>query len=346
MSRFLTLLALSVALPSLAQSPALPKPLKLVMPQGTGAITFQIAGDWHPERIDILDNGTRPTIQLTNEKSKLDLSYILFPNPTQNPTAEGCRNSVITSVIDNLNHDIKIQNKQQTTRKLKDGRSLAVASYLIAFAGAIPLEQQNVFGFSGDAHTCAEIHLSAVKYTAAKQPLFDEALDAFTYDPAYAPTSLDYAALGAIFYSAAQNYAASAIYYQRALDTASALANNPAGDDPLAYTRYLTDQLSMSYGISGDIKKSRAVNEAAIARDPLYPLYYYNLACADAEEGNAGGARTHLEQAFARRANTLKGETMPDPAKDDSILKLKSDKDFWAFVESLSEPESTGPAKN
>ena len=335
MSRFLTLLALAATVPAFAQSPASPKSLKLVMPQGNGAVTFQIAGDWRPVRIDLLDNGTRPAMQLTNEKSKLDLSYILFPNPTQNPTAKGCRNAVITSVVDNLNHDIKIQNKQQTTRKLKDGRSLAVTSYLIAAAGPIPLEQQNVFGFAGDAQTCAEIHLSLVKYTPARQPLFDEALDAFTYDPAYAPTSLDYAAIGAIFYSAAQNYTASAIYYQRALDTAPALASSPVGDDPLAYTRYLTDQLSMSYGISGDIKKSRAVNEAAIARDPLYPIYYYNLACADAEEGNATAARAHLEQAFARRANILKGETMPDPTKDDSILKLKSDTAFWTFVESL-----------
>jgi len=335
MSRFLTLLALAATVPAFAQSPASPKSLKLVMPQGNGAVTFQIAGDWRPVRIDLLDNGTRPAMQLTNEKSKLDLSYILFPNPTQNPTAEGCRNAVINSIVDNLNHDIKIQNKQQTTRKLKDGRSLAVSSYLIASAGAIPLEQQNVFGFAGDAQTCAEIHLSLVKYTPARQPLFDEALDAFTYDPAYAPTSLDYAAIGAIFYSAAQNYTASAIYYQRALDTAPALASSPVGDDPLAYTRYLTDQLSMSYGISGDIKKSRAVNEAAIARDPLYPIYYYNLACADAEEGNATAARAHLEQAFARRANILKGETMPDPTKDDSILKLKSDTAFWTFVESL-----------
>jgi len=335
MSRFLALLALAVSLPALAQSPGSPKPLKLVMPQGSGAIIFQITGDWRPERIDLLDDGTRPTMQLTNEKSKLDLSYILFPNPTQNPTAEGCRNAVLNSIADNLNHDIKIQNKQQTTRKLKDGHSLAVASYLLASAGSIPLEQQNVFGFVGNAKTCAEIHLSIVKYTAAKQPLIDEALDAFTYDPGYAPTSLDYAALGAIFYSAAQNYTASAVYYQRALDTASVLANNPTGDDPVAYSRYLTDQLSMSYGMSGDLKHSRAVNEAAIARDPLYPLYYYNLACADAEEGHAAAARTHLEQAFARRANTLKGETLPDPTKDDSILKLKNDTDFWAFVESL-----------
>jgi len=42
-----------------------------------------------------------------------------------------------------------------------------------------------------------------------------------------------------------------------------------------------------------------------------------------------------LQQAFARRAHLLQGESMPDPSKDDSILKLKKDKSFWDFVEKL-----------
>jgi hypothetical protein len=44
----------------------------------------------------------------------------------------------------------------------------------------------------------------------------------------------------------------------------------------------------------------------------------------------------HLEQAYARSANTLPGEKLPDPATDDSIQKLKGNHDFWAFVQTLS----------
>jgi hypothetical protein len=91
----------------------------------------------------------------------------------------------------------------------------------------------------------------------------------------------------------------------------------------------------MSLGMSGDLKNSRAVAEMAIAADPDYPLNYYNLACADAEEGKASDAKIHLQQAFDRRANVLKGESMPDPSKDDSFLKLKKNKEFWAFVLAL-----------
>ena len=99
--------------------------------------------------------------------------------------------------------------------------------------------------------------------------------------------------------------------------------------------RVTTDQLVMSLGMSGDIKNGRAVAEKAITADPDYPINYYNLACADAEQGNATDAKIRLQQAFDRRHNVLKGERMPDPTKDDSILKLKKDQAFWAFVLTL-----------
>ena len=67
----------------------------------------------------------------------------------------------------------------------------------------------------------------------------------------------------------------------------------------------------------GDLARSRALANRAIQADPDYPLNYYNLACADAEEGK----------------NTLPGESMPDPTQDDSIMKLKPDRAFWSFVE-------------
>jgi len=41
--------------------------------------------------------------------------------------------------------------------------------------------------------------------------------------------------------------------------------------------RILTDQLSMSYGMSGQIGKARTLLEEAVRQDPDYPLNYYNL---------------------------------------------------------------------
>jgi tetratricopeptide (TPR) repeat protein len=91
--------------------------------------------------------------------------------------------------------------------------------------------------------------------------------------------------------------------------------------------------------MSGDIHKSRSIFEKAIAEDPDYPLYYYNLACADAEEKNLIGAQKHLREAFDRKANVIRGEKMPDPTTDDSFLPYRDNKDFWAFLESLRATE-------
>ncbi len=101
------------------------------------------------------------------------------------------------------------------------------------------------------------------------------------------------------------------------------------------WQRVATDQAGMAYGLAGNIPKARAIFEAAVAKDPQYPMYYYNLACADAEEKKLADARDHLQQAFARKANVIRGETMPDPTKDDSFLPYRDNKEFWTFVESL-----------
>src|ERR1700691_6550284 len=79
----------------------------------------------------------------------------------------------------------------------------------------------------------------------------------------------------------------------------------------------------------------RTLFEKGIAEDPDYPMYYYNLACADAEEKNLSDARKHLIEAYARKANVNVGESMPDPTKDDSFLPYQSNKDFWTFLSGL-----------
>ena len=68
---------------------------------------------------------------------------------------------------------------------------------------------------------------------------------------------------------------------------------------------------------------------------PLALALYYNLACADAGEKKLSDARTHLQQAFDRKANMNPGEKMPVPAEGDSFLPYKSNKEFWTFIERL-----------
>jgi tetratricopeptide (TPR) repeat protein len=128
-----------------------------------------------------------------------------------------------------------------------------------------------------------------------------------------------------------QSYRGAGPIYELALQR---LAPAP-GIDVKTMTRVLTDQAGMSYGISGNVTKARAIFDNAIAIDPDYPMYYYNLACADAEVNNLADARKHLQEAFDRKGNMIRGEKMPDPTQDDSFTPYRHNKQFWSFVEGL-----------
>ena len=90
----------------------------------------------------------------------------------------------------------------------------------------------------------------------------------------------------------------------------------------------------MSYGITGELKKAHALLDEAVGKDPQYPLNYYNLACAYAEEGDKA-ALANLQLAFDRRANILKGEQMPDPRADSSFQKYVRDSEFVGLMKKL-----------
>jgi tetratricopeptide (TPR) repeat protein len=264
--------------------------------------------------------------QFTDNKSGVEISYILFPNFSGKPNGDGCREDVIEPLLKRFKSSIS--NIKQPYVAEAGNSPLASASYLIGSMDGAKIDLQNVFGFVGDAKVCAEVHLSKTGYKPADDVTLQAQLAAFQPDLSYVPTLKDYFMLATILFK--QSPGSAAPYYK------SALALLPAGPNTLRPRRILTDQLAISLGMSGKLAESRSVLEAAIASDPDYPLNYYNLACADAEEGDAAQAKAHLQQAFDRKANTLQGEHLPDPTKDDSLLKLKGDKAFWDYAESLS----------
>lgn len=307
-----------------------PKTFNFVAPKGNGRVVLPPGNDWQPQSIILLDDGTRPVLTFKNNAPDIEMSVILFPNQTGKPTSEACREAVMRPILTNLASSAVVRDIAKETRHQAAGPELATESYFIDKVGDTPLRQQNLFGFYGDQSTCAEVHISKPVYVSSDAPRFESALKLFRFDSTYVPKSVDYGTMGTIFFAAAKNFPNAAIYYQRALDT---LESSQANKNT---RRFLIDQLSISYGLSGDVSASRKVNLDAIAVDPDYPIYYYDLACVDAEEGNADAARAHLQQAFDRRQNVLPGEAFPDPATDDSFARLKDDKDFWDFVNQIS----------
>ena len=326
MLRYLFLLFVPALLhTAFAQQIQQKKPLALVTWFGPGAIIIPNGSDWKLELINVYDNGTRPVLQMRNTGKNLTASFILFENNSGQPNAQGCRKDAIDPIIENEGKLIT----ERTDGDSKDaaGNLIATTSYMIAI-GDTKAKQHNVFAFAGDAKICAEIHVSTLAGSPNEESNLKTAIAEFNPKLGYQPMAQDYFLIATLLFKSSPALAAP--YYKSSLDKL------PVGPPTLTPRRVITDQLVMSLGTSGDIKNSRAVAQKAIAEDPDYPLNYYNLACADAEQGKAADAKLHLQQAFDRKANTIPGEHLPDPTKDDSILELKKDKTFWAFVEALS----------
>jgi hypothetical protein len=309
-----------------AQLPGSDKPLMLLMRSGPGAIVLPTGKNWQLNSLDSFDNGLRPVALYKWGDGAIGVSFILFPNASGEPTSQGCRKNAIGGIVSRLGN--AISNRVDAEEKTAAGAELATTSYRIKMDPVAPGRfQDNLFGFAGNEKTCAEIHISRVRET----PNADETMKArfgdFHFDLAYQPTALDYFRLANLMWKTMPGTGAP--YYQSALDAMT------RDDRYKTLRRVATDHLVMSLGIGGDVKGSRAVAENAIMADPDYPMNYYNLACSDAEQGNAALAKIHLQQAFDRRAHVLPGESMPDPTRDNSIRKLKKDKAFWDFVQTL-----------
>jgi tetratricopeptide (TPR) repeat protein len=103
----------------------------------------------------------------------------------------------------------------------------------------------------------------------------------------------------------------------------------------LTQHRILGDQLAMAYGISGRTADSRALLQELVRTDPGYPLNYYNLACASADENDKTGVLKNLSLAFQHKDQVLPGEQMPDPTTDPSFKKYAQDADFKALIARL-----------
>ena len=291
-----------------------------------GGIPLPNQPGWVLQLLTVYNNAGRPVAQFHDEKTHVNSSFILFENLSGKPTSEGCRADVMEPIRKEQGELIS----NPTTGQFDDGHggSFATASHLAKLPGSA--HEHDVFAFAGNAKTCAEIHVSTISGTPDEDKNLAAALALFHPDLTYRPTCADYLPEASAFYK--QSPITGAPFYDACLNT---IPENTSDPGQIATRRLATDQIVIALGVTGKIGQSRAYAERAIKRDPDYPLNYYNLACADAEEGKVSDAKLHLRQAFDRRANTLKGETLPDPTKDDSILKLKKDKAFWDFVQSL-----------
>jgi len=308
-----------------AQTPKKDGNFTLALPAHQGQLK------WNADEFKIVQSSAKPNgaevgIRANDGSSQFTLLGFLFLFPEQAPmTSAKCRDGVLEPAKKS-NPTIKIAATTEMVRS--DGPPVELVSYV--GQGRDGKLVYSMRGFIAIGDICGDLEVYGNDLNVIRDPNLKKVWESYRFDPQYVPQFNDVFSYAQILY---QNhmYPAAAPVFEQVLTK----LKDDQDKDQVMWRRMTTDQAGIAYGLAGNIPKARALFEAAVAKDPEYPMYYYNLACADAGEKKLADARTHLQQAFARKANVIQGEAMPDPTKDDSFIPYRDNKEFWTFVESL-----------
>jgi tetratricopeptide (TPR) repeat protein len=300
------------------------KHFQLTLANHTGQLSWSADG-YDNVHLSAKPNGKEIRVQAGN-KNGITLIGVLVQLPEEEAplSAATCRDGFLAL---EKYRDPTLEIDSRWERSNAGMLSISLVSYATSEGGK---RVYAVRGFVAAADLCGDLGFYSNSPIGDEDSKLSEVFRTYKLDGEYSPTWRELLWYAQILYKD-NMYAAAAPIYETALRK---LAQGPE-TDVTTMRRVLIDEAGMSYGMSGDIQKSRSVFEKAIAEDPDYPLYYYNLACADAEEKDLLSARKHLRQAFDRKANVVRGERIPDPTTDDSFLPYRNNKEFWSFLESL-----------
>jgi tetratricopeptide (TPR) repeat protein len=270
------------------------------------------------------------------ENTKTHILVSVFLEPAKPPAQpEECRHS--------LEEKAKT-NAALASAKLKgvDYRTsgeLQVLEFTLPQFDGVPKNQKNIFGCLIKDDVFVDIHISKLFFRASDQPLFDALLQSIRILPKdAADTAVPIGNSMLLFregsrYFIAHQYREAIGPYRLALEIEKI---TPTLEKNL--WRVLLDNLGIAYGITGDVTHARETLNYGVSKDPDYPMFYYNLACASAGKGALSDTEKYLTLAFERRANTIPGETFPDARVDDSFQKFLLQKEFRQFLNSLYGP--------
>lgn len=303
----------------------------LALPQHQGQLSWSADG-FKTVQMSAKAEGREIGIRGQNASGQITFLGFLFLFPEQAPmTSAKCSEGVL-GPAKKANSTLKIL----ATSEVNSPGNLPISITSYSARAGDGKTAYSVRGFVATGDICGDLELYSNSSIAGEDSMVKTIFASYRFDPTYSP-QFDSALLYAQVLYQAQMYKAAGPMFEVALIKIKenpVLATRMMKDEKTA-RRVVTDQAGMSFGMSGDIQKARSLFEKGIAEDPDYPMYYYNLACADAEEKNLGAAKGHLQQAFARKANVVSGESIPDPTKDDSFLPYRDNKEFWAFLEGL-----------
>lgn len=319
---------------AVAQTPSTASGSKLSveLPGEPWALVFDAPG--FKVNINGLQKDGRAYLEADNQSTGMALSVFL-EKTSGKATEDECK----TNQQRRLAQDVDYKREKIET-KSQDG--MAIVEYTIPRFQGVPVQQRNLFACLPKDDVYVDIHISKTLFkTGDEQPLnavlnsahfvasapSQSAADASGEN--LAETSLDYVREGSLYF-VQHDYAASIAPYKAALD-----AEKQKRTLPRNLWLVLVDNLSIAYGVTGDLNRAEETLNYGLSQDATYPIFYYNLACVAAGRNDENKTMDLLRKAFSYKSNVISGESMPDPRTDDSFKPFMADPRFQAFLKSL-----------
>jgi len=279
-------------------------------------------------------DGSRGYFMLTDEKAKVFAS--LFIEPVDKcKTSKECRDFVWKSGNPAW--------KNPRDVRLSEMGDISILELMVPEFQGQQLRQQNMYAEFVVEGYWVDLHLSKVLYQDQDRVLFERMVKSVRFEPKkgdvagqqaqpdeqFAKETMQLVAQASAAYLK-QDYKKAIQLYSRALDREK---KQPTLEKNI--WRVVVDNLGISYGISGDNKKAKAVFDYGLSKDATYPMFYYNLACSYAEMNNLDDAIKNLRLAFSYKANVIPGEEIPDPTGDSSFARFLSDLRFRKLLDEI-----------
>ena len=205
----------------------------------------------------------------------------------------------------------------------------ALVEYIVPEFQGMKVNQKNMNAYLVVDDYWIDIHISKTDYQDSDEQYFRTIIDNVYVDRDYTPSADENLYYGDLFYRQ-QQYKRAIPFFEKALTQEK---QHPTLSRD--FFKVLVDLLGISYGISGDLEKSKEIFQWAITQEPEYPLFYYNLACGYAESDNMDDAIVNLRKAYQYKNNVLEGETLPDPGTDSSFSRFMTNETFLRELDKM-----------
>ena len=328
----------------------MPGKLTFALPSHPGLLSLE-QRDWKITEFSAKTNGTEFGIRALDRGNQL-LGF-LYPDFKGKASAESCRESMLKTERIDQSSDVTERalvksdsGVEIATVLIKDKQANRLSDFTAGTAPATPKTVMIFRAFAGSGQLCVDIGFSFDFDTSEDQKTkiesFQSELRTLQFDPKAKPTFM-----GAFTYATVEltHFANTELHnspargafegYQIALDRVG------SSGDPAKWGPITTDQRAIAFSMIQGMKSFQSTLESVVAHKPEYPGPYLLLAKSEAADKNPEAARLHLQQAFDRRANILPGELFPSLIKDPDLLRLKDNREFWSFVEDLSQQLNT-----